>query len=67
MPLSYPGARLFSDTVGQALLRSPFEFAYSLEGVGLWLGAVIVISALASLVPALRATRLSVREALAYE
>jgi len=67
VPLSYPGARVFSDTVGQALLRSPFEFAYSVEGVGLWLGAVIVISVLASLVPALRATRVSVREALAYE
>jgi putative ABC transport system permease protein len=67
VPLSYPGARLFSDTVGQALLRSPFEFAYSVEGVGLWMGTVIVISVLASLVPALRATRVSVREALAYE
>jgi putative ABC transport system permease protein len=67
VPLSYPGARLFSDAVGRALLRSPFEFAYSLEGVRLWLGAVIVISVLASLLPALRATRVSVREALAYE
>ena len=46
---------------------SPFEFAYSLEGVGLWLGVVVVLSLLASLVPALRATRVSVREALAYE
>jgi putative ABC transport system permease protein len=67
VPLSYPGARLFSDAVGRALLRSPFEFAYSLEGAGLWLGTVIVISVLASLLPALRATRVSVREALAYE
>ncbi len=67
VPLSYPGARLFSDTVGQALLRSPFEFAYSVQGVGLWLAVVIVISVLASLAPALRATRVSVREALAYE
>jgi putative ABC transport system permease protein len=67
VPLSYPSARLFSDAVGRALLRSPFEFAYSLEGVVLWLGAVVVISVLASLVPALRATRLSVCEALAYE
>jgi putative ABC transport system permease protein len=67
VPLSYPGARLFSDAVGRALLRSPFEFAYSVEGVGLWLGTVVVISVLASLVPALRATKISVREALAYE
>jgi ABC-type lipoprotein release transport system permease subunit len=33
----------------------------------LWLGIVVVFSALASLWPALRATRVSVREALAYE
>ena len=55
------------DMVGRALLRSPFEFAYSVDGVGLWLAVVIVISVLASLVPALRATQVSVREALAYE
>jgi putative ABC transport system permease protein len=67
VPLSYPGARLFSDTVGQALLRSPFEFAYSVEGVGVWLAVVIVISVLASLVPALRTTQVSVRQALTYE
>ncbi|MBN1979554.1 MAG: ABC transporter permease [Anaerolineae bacterium] len=67
VPLSYPSARLFSDALGRVLLRSPFEFVYSLEGVGLWLGVVVVLSLLASLVPALRATRVSVREALAYE
>jgi putative ABC transport system permease protein len=67
VPLSYPGARLFSDALGRVLLRSPFEFAYSAESVGLWLGAVVVLSLLASLVPALRATRVSVREALMYE
>jgi ABC-type lipoprotein release transport system permease subunit len=33
----------------------------------LWLVTVIVLSALSSLGPALQATRVSVREALAYE
>jgi ABC-type lipoprotein release transport system permease subunit len=33
----------------------------------LWLGIVIGLSALASLWPALQATEVSVREALAYE
>jgi len=33
----------------------------------LWLLVVVVLSALASLWPALQATRVSVREALAYE
>jgi putative ABC transport system permease protein len=67
VPISYPGAQLFSALVGKAMLRFPFEFTYSLSGVGLWLAVVIVVSVLASLWPALRATQVSVREALAYE
>jgi ABC-type lipoprotein release transport system permease subunit len=38
-----------------------------MSGMMLWLAIVIVLSALSSLVPALQATRVSVREALAYE
>ena len=67
IPLSFPGARLFSDSVGESLLRVPFQFTYAVDGAGLWLLIVMVLSALASLWPALRATRVSVREALAYE
>jgi len=67
VPISVPISRLFSDTIGDALFSLPFDFVFSLSGVGLWLGIVVVLSALASLWPALRATRVSVREALAYE
>jgi putative ABC transport system permease protein len=67
VPLSYPGSRLFSNAVGETLLEVPFDFEYSLGGVLLWLGIVLTLSAQASLWPALRATRVSVREALAYE
>jgi len=67
MPLSYPGARLFSDLIGEILLEMPLDFKYSVNGVVFWLLIVSVISALASLWPALRATKVSVREALAYE
>jgi putative ABC transport system permease protein len=67
VPLSYPSARFFSDAMGDSLIRIPLEFTYSLEGVGFWLLVVVVLSALASLWPAFRATRVSVRESLAYE
>jgi putative ABC transport system permease protein len=67
VPLSYPGARVFSDLVGDTLLEMPLDFQYSVRGVALWLAAVVILSALASLWPALRATQVSVREALAYE
>jgi putative ABC transport system permease protein len=67
VPLSYPGARVFSDVVGNSLLELPLDFQYSVGGSLLWLVVVAVLSALASLWPALRATQVSVREALAYE
>jgi putative ABC transport system permease protein len=66
VPLSYPGARLFSDMVGKAF-NLPLDFDYSMPGVVTWFVIVVVLSALASLWPALRATRVSVREALSYE
>jgi putative ABC transport system permease protein len=67
VPLSVPSARLFGGAIGDALFSLPFDFVFSIGGVGLWLGIVVVLSMLASLWPALRATRVSVREALAYE
>jgi putative ABC transport system permease protein len=67
VPLSYPSAVAFSNAVGDTLLLVPLEFSYSTNGVFWWLGIVAVLSTLASLWPALRATRVSVREALAYE
>jgi putative ABC transport system permease protein len=67
VPLSYPGARVFSGVVGSTLLELPLDFQYSVAGSALWLVVIVVLSALASLYPALRATQVSVREALAYE
>jgi putative ABC transport system permease protein len=67
VPLSYPGARIFNDVVGNTLLDLPLDFDYSVEGVIGWLVIVVVLSALASLWPAMRATQVSVNEVLAYE
>jgi putative ABC transport system permease protein len=66
-PLSYPGARLFSAVIGKQLLQMPLDFRFSVGGWVLWLVIVAVLSALASLWPALRATQVSVWESLAYE
>jgi putative ABC transport system permease protein len=67
VPLSYPGARAFSNLVGRSLFETPLDFRYPMGGMGGWLAIVALLSALASLWPALRATKVSVREALAYE
>jgi len=67
VPLSLPGAYALGAVVGQAIVQIPLDFAYSVGGVFLWLFIVTVLSILASLWPALRATRVSVRRSLAYE
>ena len=53
--------------VNGALIDLPLDFDYSMPGVVTWFAIVVVLSALASLWPALRATQVSVREALSYE
>jgi putative ABC transport system permease protein len=67
VPLSYPGALIFNNLVSQTVFQIPLDFDYSIAGTVLWLVIVVVLSALASLWPALSATQVSVREALAYE
>ena len=66
-PLSYPAARLFGRVVGDTLLNADLYFRYSVTGTLAWLVIVVLVATLASLWPALQATRVSVREALAYE
>ncbi len=67
VPFSYPGARAFSDVIGKQMMELSLDFKYPVSSLVLWLVIVLVLSALASLWPALRATRVSVRESLAYE
>jgi putative ABC transport system permease protein len=66
-PFSLPAARFASRMIGQELLQYPLVFAYSFGGMALWLGIAVALASLASLWPALQASRVSVREALAYE
>jgi len=52
---------------GMALLNTPLSWVYSLSGVAMWLGIVLLIATVASILPARSASRLTVREVLAYE
>jgi putative ABC transport system permease protein len=65
--LAVPGSIAFGYALGTAFFERPLPFSFSLAGVIIWLLLVLVISAVASLLPARRAARISVREALAYE
>ncbi len=65
--LSLPLAKLLADQVGNAFVDAPLSFGFSTAGVGLWLGIVVLLAAVASFLPARTASRLTVREVLAYE
>ncbi len=65
--LAIPISRTLSDALGMVFLSRPLSYSISAEGVVIWLGVVIVLAAVASLFPAWRASRLAVREVLAYE
>jgi putative ABC transport system permease protein len=65
--LAYPISKLLSDAVGRQFLSTPLDYTFSFSGVLIWLVVVICLSALASFLPAWNASRLTVREVLAYE
>ena len=65
--LSFPVSRTLSDVVGNAFMQHPLSYRFSPSGAALWLGVVLVLAALATYLPAHRASRLTVREVLAYE
>jgi putative ABC transport system permease protein len=64
--LSWPLSVWLVDALGTAM-SLPLAYAFSWDGVGLWFVAVLVIAVVASLVPAWNASRVSVRDAIAYE
>jgi putative ABC transport system permease protein len=65
--LSFPITSLMSNAIIQALFGASAKFTFSLAGVFLWLAIVLVLSALASVLPARSAAHLTIREVLAYE
>lgn len=65
--LAIPMTHGLNAVVGDAVLGQPLTYAYSLQGLWLWLAVVIVLSVLASFIPARNASHLTVREVLAYE
>ena len=65
IPLSIPGGILMTRALSDAIVA--MDFAFSVPGTLAWLLIVSVLAVAASLWPALRATRISVRESLAYE
>ena len=65
--LSIPLSEVLSTTVGILITNAPLNFTFSITGLLIWLALVMLLSALASYIPAKNASRLTVREVLAYE
>ena len=65
--LSVPFTYLLSTIVSLAVFQTPIDTIFTFTGYGIWLALVLVLSALASILPARNAARLTIREVLAYE
>lgn len=65
--LAWPVSKLIGDTLVRVMFRSGLDFTFEPVGLVVWLLISIALSAVASFVPAWRASRATVREALAYE
>ncbi|MHB1133700.1 MAG: ABC transporter permease [Chloroflexota bacterium] len=65
--VALPISQTLSYSVGVAFVNAPLTYAYSFGGLLIWLVTVVVLASLASILPARNASRLSVREVLAYE
>jgi putative ABC transport system permease protein len=66
MPLSVPIGGLFASAIS-SVIDFGVIYEFSWLGASIWLVIIVALSIAASAVPALRATRMSVRESLAYE
>jgi putative ABC transport system permease protein len=65
--LAIPVSKALNLAVGGRLMGVPLTYSYSIPGLWLWLVVVLLLSALASFIPARNASRMTVREVLAYE
>ncbi len=65
--LSFPITTLLSNVVSMAIFNAPAQFAFTAQGFLIWLGLILVLSVVASIIPARSASRMTIREVLAYE
>jgi putative ABC transport system permease protein len=65
--LALPLTWVFCELIGRSFLNMALAYRFSAAGAFLWLGIVVVLSVLSSLLPARSAIRATVREVLSYE
>ena len=65
--VSIPFTYGLATIVSVAIFSTPIKVVFTLTGYGIWIALVLVLSSLASILPARNAARLTIREVLAYE
>lgn len=65
--LSIPISIALARSIGMAFMDYPMPASYSIGGIFAWAALVVIISIVASFLPALNAVRLTVTQVLAYE
>ena len=66
VPISLLVSPTAAKSMGTVMFGATLDYQYNWMAVFIWLGIVVVISILASIFPARGATRISVRDSLAY-
>jgi putative ABC transport system permease protein len=65
--VAIPITQFLDRALGERLMTVPIVYVFSYQGLWVWLVVALVLSALASLLPARNAVRLTVQDVLAYE
>jgi putative ABC transport system permease protein len=65
--LSVPLTRWLDTTLGVELFRTPLDYFFEWQAVLLWGAIILIVSIVASLLPARFASNLTIRETLAYQ
>jgi putative ABC transport system permease protein len=65
--LSFPITSLLSNVISLSIFNSPAQAAFTAQGFVIWFVLVVLLAVGASALPARNATKLTIREVLAYE
>lgn len=65
--LAFPISKVMADGISFSVFDAPSNLGFTPVGFVIWLVVVVILSFLASIIPALNAARLTIREVLNYE
>jgi len=66
VPLALVVARPLARQLGQTMIEVDLDYAFNWPAVLVWLATVMIIAVVSSIIPARKATKVSVRESLAF-